>query len=113
MQNNFAIKQGKDYANMENKMKLKPLLDKVVLKPIEAEEKVVGGIILPTSAQEKPSIATIVAVGEGGYVDGHDVKMLVKIGEKVLYSKYAGAECKIDDEKYVIIKQADILAVIE
>ena len=94
-------------------MKLKPLLDRVVLKPVEAEEKTVSGIILPSSAQEKPSIATVVAVGEGGYVDGHDVKMLVKVGDKVLFSKYAGSECKIDDEKFIVIKQADILAVIE
>ena len=94
-------------------MKLKPLLDRVVLKPIEAEEKTVSGIILPSSAQEKPSIATVVAVGDGGFVDGHDVKMLVKVGDRVLFSKYAGSECKIDDEKYIVIKQADILAVIE
>ena len=94
-------------------MILKPLLDRVVLKPIEAEEKTVSGIILPSSAQEKPSIATVVAVGDGGFVDGHDVKMLVKVGDRVLFSKYAGSECKIDDEKYIVIKQADILAVIE
>ena len=94
-------------------MKIRPLLDKVVLKPIEAQEKSVGGIILPTAAQEKPSLAIVVAVGEGGLVDGHEVKMLVKPNDKVLYSKYAGTECKIDDEKYVVIKQADILAVIE
>ena len=94
-------------------MKIRPLLDKVVLKPIEAQEKSVGGIILPTAAQEKPSMAIVVAVGEGGYVDGHDVKMLVKPNDKVLYSKYAGTECRIDEEKYVVIKQADILAVIE
>lgn len=94
-------------------MKIRPLLDKVVLKPIETEEKSVGGIILPTSAQEKPSIALVVAVGEGGFIDGHEIKMLVKEGDKVLYSKYAGTECKIEEEKYVVIKQADILAVIE
>ncbi|MBO7508629.1 MAG: co-chaperone GroES [Clostridia bacterium] len=94
-------------------MKIRPLLDKIVLKPIDNEEKSVGGIILPTSAQEKPSIATVVAVGEGGFVDGHEVKMLVKPNDKVLYSKYAGTECKIEDEKYIVIKQADILAVIE
>ena len=94
-------------------MKIKPLLDKVVLEPIEAEEKTVSGIILPSSAQEKPSLATVVAVGEGGIVDGNQVTMLVKKGDKVLYSKYAGTECKIDDKKYVIVKQADILAVIE
>ena len=94
-------------------MRIRPLLDKIVLKPIENEEKSVGGIILPTSAQEKPSIATVVAVGEGGFVDGHEIKMLVKPTDKVLYSKYAGTECKIEEEKYIVIKQADILAVIE
>ena len=94
-------------------MKIKPLLDKVVLEPIEAEEKTVSGIILPSSAQEKPSLATIVAVGEGGIVDGNQVTMLVKKGDKVLYSKYAGTECKKKKKKYVIVKQADILAVME
>ena len=94
-------------------MKIKPLLDKVVLKPLDVEEKTVGGIILPTGAQEKPSIATVVAVGQGGYIDGHEIKMLVKENDNVLYSKYAGTECKIENEKYIVIKQADILAVIE
>ena len=94
-------------------MKIRPLLDKVVLEQLEAEEKTAGGILLPNSAQEKPMLATVVAVGDGGFVDGHDVKMLVKVGDKVLYSKYAGSEIKLDDKKYIVVKQADILAVVE
>ena len=94
-------------------MKIRPLLDKVVLEQLEAEEKTAGGILLPNSAQEKPMLATVVAVGDGGFVDGHDVKMLVKVGDKVLYSKYAGSEIKLDDKKFIVVKQADILAVVE
>ena len=94
-------------------MKIRPLLDKVVLEQLEAEEKTASGILLPNSAQEKPSLATVVAVGEGGMVDGYEVKMLVKKNDKVLYSKYAGTEVKIDDKNYVIVKQSDILAVLE
>ena len=94
-------------------MNIKPLLDKVVLEQIEAEEKTASGILLPNSAQEKPSYAKVVAVGEGGIVDGYEVKMIVKVGDKVLYSKYAGSEVKIDDKKYTIVKQADILAIVE
>ena len=94
-------------------MKIIPLLDKVVLEPLEAEEKTASGILLPNSAQEKPSMAKVVAVGEGGVVDGCEVKMLVKENDKVLYSKYAGSEVKIDGKNYVIVKQADILAILE
>ena len=94
-------------------MKIRPLLDKVVLEQLEAEEKTAGGILLPNSAQEKPMLATVVAVGDGGFVDGHDVKMLVKVGDKVLYSKYAGSEIKLDEKKYIVVKQADILAIVE
>jgi chaperonin GroES len=94
-------------------MKIKPLLDKVVLEQIETEKKTESGILLPNSSQEKPELAKVVAVGEGGFVDGSEVKMLVKQGDKVLYSKYAGTEYKIDGKKYIIIKQADILAIIE
>lgn len=94
-------------------MRIKPLQDKVVLEQIEAEEKTTSGILLPNSAQEKPMIAKVVAVGEGGFVDGNEVKMLVKEGDMVLYSKYAGSEVKIEDKKYTIVKQADILAVLE
>ena len=94
-------------------MKIKPLLDKVVLEEIEAEEKTSSGILLPNSAQEKPSYAKVVAVGEGGIVDGYEVKMLVKPNDKVLYSKYAGTEVKLEEKKYIIVKQADILAILE
>ena len=94
-------------------MIIKPLLDKVVLEQLESEQKTQAGIYLPTSAQEKPELAKVVAVGEGGFVDGAEVKMLVKPNDKVLYSKYAGSEYKIDGKKYIIVKQADILAVIE
>lgn len=94
-------------------MIIKPLLDKVVLEQLESEQKTETGIFLPTSAQEKPELAKVVAVGDGGFVDGAEVKMLVKPNDKVLYSKYAGSEYKIDGKKYIIVKQADILAVIE
>ena len=94
-------------------MKLKPLFDKVVVKQPEETEQIVGGIFLPTSAKEKQEIAVVVAVGEGGVIDGKDVKMVVKVGDKVLYSKYAGSTFKIDGEEVIIIKQSDILAIVE
>lgn len=94
-------------------MKIRPLLDKIVLEQLEAEEKTAGGILLPNSAQEKPQMAKVVAVGEGGVVDGSEVKVLVSVGDTVLYSKYAGTEVKIENKKYTIVKQADILAIIE
>ena len=94
-------------------MKLKPLSDRVVIKMTEAEETTKSGIILTAAAQEKPSIAEIVAVGPGGMVDGNEVKMFVKVGEKVLISKYAGTEVKVDGVEYSIVKQDDILAVVE
>ena len=94
-------------------MKLKPLFDKVVIKQPEETEQVVGGIFLPTAAKEKQEIAVVVAVGEGGIVDGKEVKMVVKVGDKVLYSKYAGSSFKIDGEEVTIIKQNDILAIVE
>lgn len=93
-------------------MTLKPLFDKVVVKQIEKKESV-GGIILPSAAQEKQEIATVVAVGEGGVIDGKEVKMVVNAGDKVLYSKYAGSQFKIDGEEVTIIKQSDILAIVE
>ena len=93
-------------------MTLKPLFDKVVVNQIEKKESV-GGIILPSAAQEKQEIATVVAVGEGGVIDGKEVKMVVKAGDKVLYSKYAGSQFKIDGEEVTIIKQSDILAIVE
>ena len=94
-------------------MKLKPLFDKVVVKQIKEQEQSVGGIFIPTAAKEKQEIAEVVAVGEGGVIDGKEVKMIVKTGDKVLYSKYAGSEFKIDGEEVIIIKQSDILAIVE
>ena len=94
-------------------MKLVPLGDRVVLKQVEAEETTKSGLILTTSAQEKPQEAEVIAVGPGGMVDGKEVTMQVKAGDKVIYSKYSGTEVEVDDEKYVVVKQNDILAVIE
>ena len=94
-------------------MKLKPLLDRVVLKQVEAEETTKSGIILTASAQEKPSIAEVVEVGPGGIVDGNEVKMTVKAGDKVITSKYAGTEVKCDGKEYNIVRQSDILAIVE
>ena len=93
-------------------MKLVPLGDRVVLKQLEAEETTKSGIVLPGQAQEKPQQAEVIAVGPGGVVDGKEVKMEVKTGDKVIYSKYAGTEVELDDEEYIIVKQNDILAVI-
>ena len=94
-------------------MKLVPLGDRVVLKQVEAEETTKSGIVLPGQAQEKPQQAEVIAVGPGGVVDGKEVKMEVKTGDKVIYSKYAGTEVKLDGEEYIIVKQNDILAVVE
>ena len=94
-------------------MKLRPLGDKVVLKQLEAEETTKSGIILSTKAQEKPQEAEVIAVGPGGVVDGKEVVMQVKKGEKVIYSKYAGTNVKLDGEEYIIVKQDDILAIVE
>ncbi len=94
-------------------MTIKPLVDRVVIKQVEAEETTKSGIILTAAAQEKPSIAEIVAVGPGGLVDGKEVKMFVKVGDKVLISKYSGTEVKIDGVEYSIVRQDDILAVVE
>ena len=94
-------------------MKLKPLADRVVIKSLEAEEVVKGGIILPGSAKEKPQMAEILAVGPGGTVDGKEVTMYVHVGDKVIYSKYAGTEVKLDDETYIVVRQSDILAIVE
>jgi chaperonin GroES len=94
-------------------MKLVPLQDRVVLKQLEAEEKTASGIILTGSAQEKPQEAEVIAVGPGGIVDGKEVAMVVKKGQKVIYSKYSGTEVKLDGEEYVIVRQSDILAVVE
>ena len=94
-------------------MTLKPLLDRVVVKQVEAEETTKGGIILAGAAKEKPQIAEIVAVGPGGIVDGKEIKMNVKVGDKVITGKYTGTEVKIDGVEYTIVKQEDILAVVE
>lgn len=94
-------------------MKLVPLGDRVVLKQYEAEEKTKSGIILASKTQEKPQEAEVIAVGPGGVVDGKEVTMQVKEGQKVIYSKYAGTEVKLDGEEYIIVRQNDILAVVE
>ncbi len=94
-------------------MNLKPLSDRVVLKPLEAEETTKSGIILPTDSKEKPQQAEIVAIGPGGFREGEEVDMDVEVGEKVIYSRYAGTEVEFDDEKYIIVRQDDILAVID
>lgn len=94
-------------------MKLKPLGDRVVLKFCEAEEATKSGLLLTSAAQEKPQTAEILAVGPGGIVDGKEVKMEVKVGDKVILSKYAGTEVKLDGETYTIIRQSEILAIVE
>ena len=94
-------------------MTIKPLADRVVIKMVEAEETTKSGIILTSAAQEKPQYAYIVAVGPGGVVDGKEVKMTVKVGDKVLTSKYSGTEVKVDGEECTIVRQSDILAVVE
>ncbi|MGI6773007.1 MAG: co-chaperone GroES [Clostridiales bacterium] len=94
-------------------MTLKPLGDRVVVKFVEAEETTKGGIILAATAQEKPQIAEIIAVGPGGIVDGKDVIMEVEEGDRVILSKYAGTEVKIGSDEYVIVRQSDILAIVE
>jgi len=94
-------------------MKIKPLFDRVVIKPIENESETKGGILLPMAAQEKSQLATVVAVGEGVNFDGEKVGMKVAVGDKVLYGKFAGTEIAVENEKYVVLAQTDILAVIE
>lgn len=94
-------------------MKLTPLGDRVVLKQLVAEETTKSGIVLPGQAKEKPQQAEVVAVGPGGVIDGKEVTMQVKVGQQVIFSKYSGTEVKLDDEEFIIVKQNDILAVIE
>ena len=94
-------------------MKLVPLFDKVVLKQLAAEETTKSGIVLPGQAKEKPQQAEVIAVGPGGMVDGKEITMQVKAGDKVIYSKYSGTEVEVEEEKYVIVKQSDILAVLQ
>ena len=94
-------------------MQIKPLADRVVIKTVEAEETTKSGIILAGSAKEKPQVAVVLAVGPGGMVDGKEVEMLVKVGDKVITSKYSGTEVKVDGEEYTIVRQSDILAIVE
>ncbi len=94
-------------------MNIKPLADRVVIKMVESEETTKSGIVLPGTAKEKPQMAEVVAVGPGQYIDGKEVKMEVKVGDKVIISKYSGTEVKFDDEEYTILKQSDILAIVE
>ena len=94
-------------------MKLRPLMDRVVLKMVENEEITKGGLILTSAAKEKPQIAEVIAAGPGGVIDGKEVVVTVKAGDKVVYSKYAGTEIKLEGEEFVIVKQSDILAVVE
>lgn len=96
-------------------MKLEPLGERVVLKQVEAEKEATtkSGIILTGKTEEKPTQGEVIAVGPGGVIDGHEVKMTVNVGDKVIYSKYAGTEVKLEDEEYIIVRQSDILAVIK
>ena len=94
-------------------MTLKPLADRVVIKQVKAEEKTKSGIILTSAAQEKPEVYEVVVVGPGGLVDGNEVKMEVKAGDKVITGKYSGTTVKVDGEEYTIVRQSDILAVVE
>ena len=94
-------------------MKLTPLADRVLLKPVEVEETTKSGIILSTATKEKPVVSEVVAVGPGGVVDGNEVKMVVKPGDKVVVAKYAGTEVKVEDVEYSIVRQSEILAIVE
>ena len=94
-------------------MKLVQLVDKIVLRQLEAEETTKSGIVLPGQAKEKPQEAEVIAVGPGGVIDGKEVTMQVKVGDKVIYSKYAGTNVELDGEEYIVVKQGDILAIVE
>ena len=94
-------------------MKLRPLADRVVIKTVEAEEKTKSGIVLAGTAKEKPQIAEVIAVGPGGNVDGTEITMQVKPGDKVVFSEYAGSKVKMDNEEVIILRQSDILAIVE
>jgi len=97
----------------ETNMTVKPLGDRVVIKNVEAEETTKSGLILTSAAKEKPQMAEVIAVGPGGNVDGKEIVMQVEVGQKVIYSKYAGTEVKIDGEELIIVRQSDILAIVE
>lgn len=94
-------------------MTIRPLFDRVVVKSVDSEETTKSGIVLPGTAKEKPQMAEVVAVGPGGNVDGKEITMQVKVGDKVIYSKYAGNEVKLDSSEFVVIRQSDVLAVVE
>ncbi len=94
-------------------MTIKPLGDRVVIKMVEAEETTKSGLILSSAAKEKPQVAEVVAVGPGGFVDGHEVTMMLKVGDKVLLNKFAGNEVKVDGVEYIILHQSDVLAIVE
>ena len=94
-------------------MKIKPLFDRVVILPKDAEKETKSGIILTTASAEKSQVATVVAVGDGGLVDGKETKMQLKVGQEVLYAKYSGTEFSLDGKKYIVLKQTDVLAVLE
>lgn len=94
-------------------MKIRPLADRVVIKKIEAQEKTASGIVLPGAAKEQPQIAEVVEVGPGGIVDGKEIKMELKVGDRVIFQKYSGTEVKIEGQEYTILRQSEILAVVE
>ena len=94
-------------------MKIRPLADRVVIKKVEAEEKTASGIVLPGAAKEQPQIAEVVEVGPGGIVEGKEIKMELTVGYKVIFQKYSGTEVKIEGQEYTILRQSDVLAVIE
>ena len=94
-------------------MKIRPLADRVVIKKFEAEEKTASGIVLPTAAKEQPQMAEVIEVGPSGIVDGKEITMELKVGDKVIFQKYAGTEVKIEGNEYTILRQSDILAVVE
>ncbi len=94
-------------------MKIRPLGDRVVIKNVEAEETTKSGLLLTNASKEKPQMAEVLAVGPGGNVDGKEIVMNVEVGQKVIYSKYAGTECKLDGEEYILVRQSDILAIVE
>ena len=94
-------------------MNIKPLFDRVVVKELEAENKTSGGLYLPTSAQEKPCIAKVLAVGEGEVINGVLQEMKVKVGDKIIFAKYSGSEFKLDGQEYIVLKQTDILGILE
>ena len=94
-------------------MNIKPLGDRIVIKVLEKEEKTKGGIVLPDTAKEKPQKGEVLAVGSGEIVEGKKVPLEVKVGDKIIFSKYAGTEIKLDDEEYLILRQSDVLAILE